>query len=126
MATIPPRAYGFKVGLGMNPDENIALPMTLDFTDPSATAAKDLFQEQSRDEIPFVQSIYIDNSLNGSGMSITIAGTNQKINMAKNMQGYLPVLVPQGPLQFTATSAGNVKVPIIWLSMMVPYLTWGV
>jgi hypothetical protein len=126
MATVPARGFGFKIGLGMDPAENIAMPMSLDFTGADQTATKDLFQEQAHEDIPFVQSIYIDNSLNASPISIVFGGTNQKINMRANRQGYIPVCVPQGQCQFTAKSAGNVVVPILLLSMMMPYLVWDV
>jgi len=124
VAVTPPKGVGFKVGIGFEPSNYISVPYILDFTQGNTVVIKDMFQEQSQDIIPFVQSLFIDNSANSAAISILFGGTLHNIVTAPNTQGWFIVAVPQGQCQFTATTLGAVKVPILLASMMVPPSVW--
>jgi len=93
----------------------------------SGTFADDLWEEMSRQEIAFIQAIWIDNSLNASAFQITFAGMNrgQTIVVQPFHQGLYPVSAPVGSLRFVAVGAANVSVPMAFYNCAMPYYDVG-
>ncbi len=68
------------------------------------------------------QTIYVDNSANGSTITITINGTLQTLVIPKNSCGYYPVLCNNPPKMNFNSAGGVVNVnfvnffiaPIVW------------
>jgi len=87
----------------------------------------DLWEEMSRQEIAFIQTIFIDNSQNPGTFQITFQGTNrgQTIVVQPFHQGYYPVSAPIGSLRFVAVGNGNTLVPVIFYNCACPYFDWG-
>lgn len=104
----------YKTGSGYTPGQgNRELPTVLALSG-AQSFDDDLTNEMLQGSIETVQSVYIDNSLNGQSVSIQFkGGPRQKITCPANAQGYFPV-VPFGAVKFTATSTGAVDVPVIW------------
>lgn len=70
-----------------------------------------------------IQTIYVDNSNNGSPVSIAVDGNGQVITVPPNSQGYLYVLA-QKQARFTVTSSGSADVPMQFLNFPVPQIVW--
>lgn len=104
----------FKTSGGITPIQgNRELPTVL-LLAAAQTFGDDLSAEMTQGDMDLIQSVYIDNSLNASNVSIQFTGgTAQKITCPSNAQGYFPV-VPMGRVVFVAASAGGVNVPVIW------------
>jgi hypothetical protein len=102
----------------------VGIPTGLDFTG-SDVASGDLAVEQSTGIIGFVQSIWIDNSLNAKALSIVFPGTQQKITVKANTQGYYPVVPFQGTFTWQANSIGAaVIVPVIFMNERFEAAQW--
>lgn len=111
-------------GLGMPPQGPRSLTLWLDF----ATVVSYDFDYQNmnaRNFMSMIQSVFVDNSLNASALSITINGTNQVIKVRANSQGYYTVLVPNPP-KMTFATVGAVMVQVILCNFPVPGATWAV
>jgi hypothetical protein len=67
--------------------------------------------------------VYIDNSLNGSAFTLTVAGTNMNVTARANSQGWYPLFCPNPP-RFTFASSGGVNVPVFFGNMPMPSATW--
>lgn len=103
------------------------LGINFDFTGGVLAIPADLMREQQSGIIDYVQSIFIDNRLNGSAFKITFSGFSFVINCKANRQGLFPVLAPSGgALSFLAESAGGVVVPTIMINVPMAYFTWDV
>lgn len=76
--------------------------------------------------IDFIQSVWIDNSLNASSITLTITSAigSQSILVQANTQGIYPVIAA-GKVKWSAASAGNVQVPLIWSNTAKPFVQWG-
>ena len=97
-------------------DGGTAVPVALDFSTIN-NASGDLSQEQTSGAIGFVQSVFIDNSLNTKALSITFPGTQQKITVKANTQGYYPIIPFNGTFTWQAVSIGAaVIVPVIFMN----------
>lgn len=107
------------------PDGPKALPVNLDFsTLPLYTL--DYSNAQNLGKFSMLQSLYVDNSDNGSAVEITVmGGTGQRIIVPGNSQAYLPVLVAN-PINLQFVSQGNVLVPVFLLNFPVAPAVWHV
>jgi hypothetical protein len=102
---------------------NRELPWTYDFTNV-ALINDDLGPEMQTSQIDTVQSIYIDNSLNGSAFNIAFNAI-YNINVLPGRQGVYPVMA-SGLIKIVAQSAGAVKVPVIFSNTQKSsYAEWG-
>lgn len=98
--------------------------VTLDFT-AGNLAIGDLGLEQMTGTLEFVQSIYIDNSLNTKPLTIIFSGTQQNITIKAGQQGLFPVIASNGVLSWRATSVGAaVVVPTIMMNVQQPPFLW--
>lgn len=103
-----------------------ALPVNFDFS-AAAQIAIDLLLEMQSGEIDFIQSVYVDNSLNPSPVTFLFpnaTGLDNKLTVAARMQGYYPVNAPVGIMKFTVQSAGGVEVPCTFYNIEFPYVQW--
>lgn len=92
------------------------IPVILDFT-LGNTAQGDFALEQTSGTIDFVQSMFIDNSLNTKALTIQFSGTKQIITLKAGMVGEFPIHPANGTFQWFATSVGaNVQVPVIFMN----------
>lgn len=125
-------AAGLEVFCGLAPRKGPkALRFDCDLSIYNSTLANgaqiiDLEDPISKDKIEFVQSVYIDNSLNAAPLILTCGITNQSIQCPANAQGYFSVLAPN-PAKFTAASTTtNLVIPIFFLNFPVAALVWKV
>jgi hypothetical protein len=72
------------------------------------------------------QTLFIDNSANGSAMAFSLVGANQKITCPPYCQGFFPVLASGASMQFSVASAGAVVVPVIFINKQVTPTLWSV
>lgn len=99
-----------------------AFPFTLDFTTTNAYLF-DLTQQFNQKQFTTLQTVYIDNSNNGSRTDIVCNGTGQVISAPPFTQGYYDILQPT-PQKFAVQSAGNVAVGIQLLNFYIPPAVW--
>jgi hypothetical protein len=84
----------------------------------------DLSIAQETDQLEFVQSIYVDNSLNPNALTITIRhGTQQVLTWPAFSQGFLPAMSPNPP-KFNAATVGTPIVNIWLLNVPMPAMIW--
>lgn len=96
--------------------------LTLDLQN-NTTSIVDFTVSEFASVIEFIQSLYIDNSLNGAPLSVQNDVTNQIITVPANSQAYKSVLVSERA-KFTFTSTGGAMVPIQFLNFPVAGETW--
>lgn len=99
------------------------MPQTYDFTSVTSIDV-DFTQTEMLDRLEYVQTIYVDNSLNASSFSIYFNSLNQTLTWPPNSQGYLPVLCSNPP-KFTVSSVGGVIVAVEFLSIALPAIIWS-
>lgn len=87
-----------------------AIPLTLDFS-VAASYTLNLQNVEARTYISQVQSVYLDNSDNTASLTVSMPGTNQKITITPNRQGYFNVSCPN-PVVMVFTSQGGVVVQV--------------
>jgi hypothetical protein len=101
-----------------------ALPVSLDFAAlPLYTL--DFGHQQTTQQFSVFQSIYIDNSRNGSSITMIVQGTGQVITCPASSQGYFAVLC-QNPISLQFTTAGNVIVPVFLCNFPIAPAVWSV
>ena len=117
----------WKTGGDYTPKQgNRELAITYDF---SATASylDDLLPELSSHQIEFVQSVFIDNSLNPNPLTIQFAqGPQQPIVAPAQSQGIYPVLMG-GDIryQISTTPSAALLVKLIFSNVKREFKTWG-
>lgn len=100
------------------------LPLNLDFRNAITAISLDMKIAQSVGHLSFVQTIYVDNSLNTKSFSVN-AGTNgQIITVGPGCQGYIPILAINPPV-LIASSNGGIVVPIQLLNFPVSPAVWN-
>lgn len=105
--------------LGMPAKGPKSCAVALDFA-TSQTWDLDYSNLGARGFLDMVQSMWVDNSLSGAVLTITIPGSNQTIKYPANTQGYITVLVPN-PIKISFSSTGGVAVQVILLNFPVRY-----
>lgn len=88
------------------------------------TITFDLFKEQSQGELDFIQSMYADNSQNAQGLALKFSGLQQTITLRTQMQGYFSLFVPNGQVQCTAVTTGNVNINLIFSNIFINPSVW--
>lgn len=101
----------------------VGIALNMDFTNVNVVQG-DLQQEQSSGVLDYVQSMYLDNSLNTKSISLVIGGTLQTITLKAGQQALLPVIPATGIFRWQATSTGAaLLVPVIFSNLPFnPYL----
>ena len=110
--TVPPSSEGMKM-----------VPVGINFSTDSSFML-DLSSYLSSTRISQVQTIFIDNSDNGSSVTVTIPATQQRLICPANSQGYFPILCTS-PVKLSFQSAGNVLVWFFLLNFPVAPGVWG-
>lgn len=78
---------------GMGP---LVVPQNVDFQ-TATNVEVDLSALVQNGNIDFISGAYIDNSQSSEDLTIVVAGTNQRIIIGANQQGYMPLLAPNNP-----------------------------
>lgn len=109
-----------------------AIPIPLDFSVTAATHQNgvpdytlDYSSQQANAKFSVLQSIYVDNGLNGSSLTVTCNGTGQRVTCPANSQGYFMVLC-QSPIKLDFESAGNVQASVEMLNFPTAVAVWRV
>ncbi len=113
--------------LAMPSEGQRIIPARLDFQNVGSIET-DLTEFLLSQKMSFVQSVYIDNSLNGSALDLRFIDGETGgylITAQPYSQGWYPVAVPIGGVVFTATTAQGIIVPIKLANCAMPYFTWG-
>jgi hypothetical protein len=106
----------------------MVMAMALDFTNVAAINI-DVTEEILSQKIDFIQSVYIDNSLNASQVTLKfvdgISTAGYLVTAQPYSQGWYPVAVPVGKLVFVAGTAQGIIINIKLANIAMPYFTWG-
>lgn len=116
----------YSVFNGMAPTEGPkALTINFDLSE-TGSMSDDLLLENTNGVIQFVQTVYVDNSLNPNDLTIYFPITRQKLVIPATAQGNWPVFSPD-QTQFTVstTPTENAKGSLIFLNVPMPLTTWG-
>ncbi len=100
-----------------------ALPIVLDFTGGSGTAVQNIDLKAAG--LPIIQTVFINNKDNNQSVILQFGGSNITILCPAYCQGFFPVLTTQDVLNLTATSAGVVAVPIIFMNTQETIMVWS-
>lgn len=100
-----------------------AIPANLNFAS-NASYLMDLTPLFNNKQFTTLQTIYVDNTLNTSTLTVTINGTNQTILIPAGRGGYFPVLATTPP-KVTFASAGAFTVFVALLNFYLPGQVWG-
>lgn len=101
-----------------------AIPIILDFS-VDTEFQLDYSNVQAQGRFELLQGLFVDNSNNGSALTITIEGTAQRLIVPATSQAYLPVLC-QNPVKLSFDSAGGVSVKAYLLNFPVAPAVWKV
>lgn len=80
--------------------------------------------EESIGQIAFIQSVWIDNSQNANGLTITWDLLGQVIAVKKHTQGTYPVIAGKNPTCRISSTAGDYTAKLIFLNIPLPFATW--
>ena len=105
------------------------LTVPLDFTVNGSNGADiliDLELLEQEAALEFVQAVFTDNTVSGTGFKLTSLISQQRLTLNAGAQAYLPLLAPP-KTKFMASTGGNVTADKIWcqfLNMPVPAVVW--
>lgn len=102
------------------------IPVSLDFTGGVISVDVDFALEQANGVIDFIQSMYVDNKDNAQNITFTFRGSGYIVRVRAGQQGIWTVIVPDGPVAFTAGTTGGVVVKTIFMNVSMPPMTWGI
>lgn len=100
----------------------------LQYTSPLSavtTDELDLRQFILRGYINAIQGVFIDNSANGSSVTLTCQGTGQTVSCPPGYQGWFPLLVIPGTEVFTIASSGSSDVPFFFVNIPMPAVVYS-
>jgi hypothetical protein len=97
----------------------------LDFSAAGApTYHLDLQNQQANNFFDFCQTIFIDNSLGGDTVKVSIPGSRQMIIAKAGTQGYYNVICPN-PIVMDISSNGGALATIILINTAIPGAVWS-
>lgn len=100
-------------------------PNTLDFRGAN-TQVLDFIAQIQAGFISFVQSIYVDNSLNESPLVIVTDQVQQRVVIPPHACAYMPLVISDSALiTFTTTQANNLTVQVCVLNTPVTPYVWS-
>lgn len=73
--------------------------------------------------LPFIQSVFIDNSANGAPLDIFVPVTNYHVKVGSFAQAVLPIYTPS-PFVPRLKLAGGGVVTALWCNFLQPYAQW--
>lgn len=103
--------------LGMPSEGPKCIPINLDFSVVD-TYALDYSNMGQRGFMAMLQTVWVDNSLNGLPVSIIIPASNQTIKVPAGVQDYFAVMCPN-PIKISFFSSGAVVVPVLLINFPV-------
>ena len=102
-----------------------ALPVVLDFSVASEQTI-DLYKEEASGIIGFVQSLWIDNSLNTHDLVVLSTITQQKIVVPAYAQGAWPIIAAQtAAFSVSTTPTADLLIRLIFLNVPMAYSQFG-
>ena len=105
------------------PEGPKSMAFSLDFSSNTGYLL-DLSNQQQRGEFSSCQTLYVDNSGDGSGIiTITMQGTSQVVSVRPGTQGYYPVLCGS-TIKITFSSTGNNTARVYALNVPVAPGQW--
>jgi len=120
--------FAYRTPLLSNPSFGAKIvPLRLDFQNIESVDV-DLTEQLQLMEFNFVQSVYIDNSLNSDAISIRFVDGETGgylISAQPYTQGWYPVACPNGKVSFNALTSQGIIIPIKLANIAMPYVTWG-
>lgn len=101
----------------------MAARLVLDF---SASPHYDLDMQnvQSTNQFDLCQTLWIDNADGGSNVTVTIAGSGQRIVAKAGSQGYYNVMCPN-PIRMGFDGAGGNPVMVDLIDVAIPGAVWS-
>ena len=102
-----------------------ALHIPLVFTREVTEVDIELFGRVAEDDLEYIQTMYVDNSLNSASLILKFNGLYQTVTVPPFSQGTFPVLVPRTNPKFSAKSTGGITIDIYLLNVPLPYAVWG-
>lgn len=115
---------GLRTPFGLVPPEGArVVPIAFDFT-VATTFNFSYDNQQALGQLASCQTIFVDNAVNASPVTITWGGAGQSIVLAAYSQGYYAVLVPN-PIAFAITSSGSSCV-LYLINYVIPPSVWSV
>lgn len=99
-----------------------AIPVPLNFALQQSFTV-DLTILQQRGFIKDVQSVFVDNSLNTSALTVLASGSNMPLKIPGSAQGVLPIFAPNPPV-FTISCAGGQQAIVYLCNIPLPAAVW--
>lgn len=121
---MPSLRPGFAVYNTFAPEQTpFVLPIMLSLT---ANTAKefDVFLEEATGQLGFVQSVFVDNSLNTAELRFIVGGAQQVLVIPAYAQGTFPMYAPN-QTRLRAICANSIDIPIQLCNFPQPYLIWN-
>lgn len=113
-----------QASLGATPKEGpLAVPFNIDFT-AQQQYVFDLTAIQQQAKLSMVQTIYVDNSLSSTPISLVMANSYQRITIPPFSQAYVPVVLTN-KIAVTFQSASGLVIPIIALNIAMNATVWS-
>lgn len=110
-------------------DRPKAVTLNLDFSAATGSngtpIALDFVEILQTERLPYVQTLFIDNSQQTVELSVMVGITGQVIKCPPNAQGYFPVLCPNpSRLTFSSTNTTQTDLIVILCSHFIPPCVW--
>ncbi len=84
----------------------------------------DLTNQVLQGHVDLLQAVYIDNSANGSPMTITCQGNGYSVTKKAHTQGWHPMLIIPGQEVFEISTTGGVRIPLQFINVPMPVGSW--
>lgn len=125
MVAVSPTGLGILPLINGTPPCNGAkvIPFIMDFNAASVYDF-DFTQQQQGGQIDYIQTAFIDNTLNAQNLIVTVGASQQRIQVPKNSAGYFTLLAPN-PLKCSFTTTGLVLVYVGFINFYIPPTVWA-
>ena len=122
----PPNLVSFRIFNGYAPREKPkSLYLPLDFS-VNTEIQVNLFDDNSRGKLAFVQGAFVDNYDNNAPLYIYVGVSQQRLVVPATKQGTFPLFAPgQSTFRFVTQAANPLLVGIHMLNVPVPLAVWG-
>lgn len=104
------------------PEGPKVVSIPLDFT-ATQSVELDFTLAYAQTTISVVQCLWIDNFNNAQSLTVTVAGTQQTIEVPAQAQGVFPIIAAIRP-KISITTTGGVIIPSLWLNVPLPVGVW--
>lgn len=121
---ISPQAFS-SLALGEWPCEGgntIKVPVALDGSNDDINI--DLSILQNTGHFSAAQTLFVDNHLNSSPVTVTMNSSYQSFTVPPYGFMYMPILQPNPP-KFVVKSLGNVNISVWFINFFLPPIIWG-